>query len=115
MAGQNENGTTGAGQAVTFEQAWVIAQQALLEQDPDGRMAFIRKMTQERLFGWVFFYTTRAYLESGDPGDLVPGNGPIVVYRHDGSTEFLSTSLPPEFAIEDVEARWKATHMAPAK
>jgi hypothetical protein len=62
--------------------------------------------TVERPFGWVFFYTTRRYVQTGDRQYIVPGTAPLVVHRADGSIEHLATSVPPARAIEIYEKRW---------
>lgn len=98
------------GRPVNYEEARVIARQALEQSDPEDRMVLQEEKTQERSFGWVFAYTTRRYLETGDFNDTVPGVGPLIVFRHDGSFEFLTTSLPPERLLKDVEERWEAVH-----
>ncbi|WP_042777564.1 YrhB domain-containing protein [Sinorhizobium fredii] len=62
--------------------------------------------TQEREFGWVLFYTTRRFAETGDPSSLVPGVGPVVVMR-DGKIVPLTTSAPPKLAIATFETEWR--------
>lgn len=106
----NENVSGEPGRPVNYEEARAIARQALEESDPEDRMVLQEEKTQERSFGWVFAYTTRRYLETGDFNDTVPGVGPLIVFRHDGSFEFLTTSLPPERSLQDVEERWEAEH-----
>jgi len=64
--------------------------------------------TQELDFGWVFFYTPAEYLRTQDRRFLTPGNGPLVVYRADGKTEFLTTSMPPAQAIKVLAQRLAA-------
>lgn len=105
-----ENENSAAGQPVNYEQALQIARAALKESDPEGRMALQEEKTREMAFGWVFSYTTKKYLQTGDFNDTIPGTGPLIVFRHDGSVEFLTTSLPPERLLQDVEDRWKAEH-----
>ena len=61
------------------------------------------KETVEKPFGWVFFYEPRA--AATDPSAVVPGAGPLVVHR-DGSTTFLSSSVPPDTAIAEYEKVW---------
>jgi len=68
--------------------------------------------TVEKPFGWVFFYTTRRYLQTRDPNDLVPDSAPLVVLRADGSLDHLSTSVPPARAIEVYEKYWREKQAA---
>ena len=92
-------------------QAIAIARQTIAKASThDHDMVIQEKKTEERDFGWVFFYTTRKFLETGDKKYLVPGNAPLVVEREDGSTHFLGTSLPPNRAIERFEQAWRERH-----
>ena len=56
-------------------------------------------------YGWIFQFTTRRFVETRDPGTLVPGTGPLVVEKEGGATAFLATSVCPERAVEEYERR----------
>lgn len=62
--------------------------------------------TEERDFGWVVFYTTRKFVETGNPSHLVPGVGPVAVTRA-GEVVPLATSMPPAAAIAVFETAWR--------
>lgn len=91
---------------VTKARALEIARKLVAELSDQHDFVILEDKTVERPFGWVFFYTTRQYLETGDRKYLVPGAAPLVVHRADGSTEHLATSVPPARAIEIYEKRW---------
>ena len=69
------------------------AKQRALEQlsilrDPEGpplEPAIFDERTVELPWGWVFYWNTRLYLETGDFEHAVFGNPPLVVNRRDGS------------------------------
>ena len=61
--------------------------------------------TIERPSGWVFFYTSRRYLETRNLGFLLVGNGPVYVSKSDGSIAFLGTAGDVERNIEEYESR----------
>ena len=90
---------------VSKDQALAIAQKVLAE-DKTHDLVILKDKTVERPFGWVFFYTTRQYAETGDKQYLLPGTAPLVVLRADGATDYLPTSIPPNRAIEIYENRW---------
>ena len=92
---------------INKERALEIARKSIANLKPGTELVILEDKTVEKDFGWVFFYTTKKYLESRNPGDLLPGNAPLVVERADGSTHFLSTSLPPNRAIEEYESAWR--------
>lgn len=100
--------TMGAGPQVDAARALEIARDTVAAIEPPGSRILLPDRTVERSFGWVFFYTTKRYLESKSPEDLVPGDGPLVVHRTDGSIAFLSTSLSPLAAVEQYETLWRA-------
>lgn len=86
-------------------QATQIAEQALAALAPAHRFVIVPEQTLERDFGWVFFYVPQRFAQSRDPRDLVPGNGPLVVYRANGRTEYLPSAVPPQAAISELERR----------
>jgi hypothetical protein len=56
--------------------------------------------TIERSFGWVFFYNSKRYIETGNVLDGLAGNAPIVVTRSDGRVHVTGTALPLEQYLE---------------
>ncbi|MFC5825198.1 YrhB domain-containing protein [Nonomuraea insulae] len=48
----------------------------------------ITRVTEHRL-GWIVSYQSQAYLRSGSISDLLGGNGPYLVDRHDGSIHLI--------------------------
>jgi Immunity protein 35 len=55
--------------------------------------------------GWVYFYDTRAYVESGDPMDGLVGNAPILIDRRDGTIVETGTGEPVETYVRRYEQR----------
>lgn len=90
--------------AVTKARALEIARKTVADLKPEASFVVLEKETVEKPFGWVFFYEPRA--AATDPTAVVPGAGPLVVHRHDGSTAFLSSSVPPDAAIAEYEKVW---------
>ena len=85
------------------DQAIQVARDTIAK-SPNGReLALLEANTVETPWGWVFHYTTRRFLETGDRNALVPGIGPFVVERDGGTTTFLSTSMPPDRALAEFE------------
>jgi Immunity protein 35 len=61
----------------------------------------IEKNTIEKPFGWVFFYNSKTFIETGESRYRLAGNGPVIVNKHNGSVEFFGASKPPlEFVAE---------------
>ena len=91
----------------TKEDALKIAQQAIVDLDSPHEFVIQEEKTIQRSFGWIFFPTTRKYLETGNPAFLVPGVGPLVIERDSGRAIFLTTSVSPDKAIAEYERRWR--------
>jgi Immunity protein 35 len=68
---------------------------------PADPFVVVDKNTIEKPFGWVFFYNSRRFVETGEFRYRLAGNGPVIVNKHDGSVEFFGTGRPPlEFVAE---------------
>ncbi len=59
--------------------------------------------TIEQSYGWVFFYNSRRYLETGDIMFAFAGNGPVVVERKDGTVTELGSGRSVEDELRDFE------------
>lgn len=82
---------------ITKEDAIVIARDVVVGHK--GEFVLEEDRTLEKDFGWVFFRTTKKYLESHNLRDLVPGVGPFVVDLY-GEVTYLSSAMPLDKAIE---------------
>lgn len=63
--------------------------------------------TLEREWGWVFFYTSRRWLETADTRYRVSGNGPLIVNRYDGSVKFNGTDRPGEYYVTQYDTEYR--------
>lgn len=70
-------------------------------QDDVLELAILEDQTIEAEFGWVFFYQSKSYIESGDLNDALVGNAPILVSRLDGRVHETGTAEPIEVYIEN--------------
>lgn len=93
---------------ITREQSFEIAAKAIAELRASVELVVLEEKTLEREFGWVFFYTAKRYLETGDRRHLLPGNGPLVVEKETGAVHFLSSSAPPGRVVEEFERKWRS-------
>jgi hypothetical protein len=60
--------------------------------------------TMEREHSWVFYYQSKPYVEHGDFGQSLVGNGPCVVLKSDGRFAFSATFPPIEERVSEAEA-----------
>ena len=71
---------------LTAEQAKEIAQRAITKAGWDGNDAIVvDEYTQPFDVGWVFYYQSARFLETGEFGFKLVGNAPFFVSRLDGS------------------------------
>jgi hypothetical protein len=68
-------------------------------------LVILDEETVEKDYGWVFFYTSRRFRETGSISDMLAGNGPVVVEREGGDIHLLSAAVPPDEAIREYESR----------
>jgi hypothetical protein len=66
----------------------------------------VEASTIERSFGWVFFYNSRKFLETGVTRYRLAGNGPIIVNKVSGEIVFCGSNKPPEELINDYETKF---------
>jgi hypothetical protein len=90
---------------ITPDRALAIAREVVAHVAPGIEFVVLEDATVEKDYGWIFRFTTRRYLETKDPGALVPGTGPLVVERDGGAPVFLASSVCPEKAIAEYERR----------
>lgn len=65
------------------------------------RLTVLFEKTRRLPFGWLFFYNTQKFAETGDPLDGVAGNGPILVDQERGEVVTLGTHAPVEQLLEE--------------
>lgn len=68
-------------------------------------LVLLEDKTIERPFGWVFFYDSKKYLETGDYRDIVLGNAPIIVDRRDGSVYATVAGRPLDYHVAEYEKK----------
>ncbi|KRR17402.1 hypothetical protein CQ14_31425 [Bradyrhizobium lablabi] len=87
--------------AILFPDAKVLAEREVdaIAAAVGDDFVVIHDETVETAEGWVFFYNSREFVETGDFRDALAGNGPILVDRH-GLVKRLPTGIPWETAIK---------------
>jgi Immunity protein 35 len=93
---------------VTVEQARNAVHQAYCGRPewlpPEDELVVVDSATIERPWGWVFFYTSRKWLESSDARYALAGNAPVLVERATGKLIALGTARSAESYIATYEA-----------
>jgi len=55
----------------------------------------------EHDFGWLYFYDGSVHAETGNPGDALVGNAPLIVDRADGKLYVTGTAHPIEHYLQE--------------
>lgn len=92
---------------ITKEQALKIANDFIYEPDDNWpeKPEMLIVDSEERNFGWLFYWTSKRYLETKQTTDSLAGNGPILVSRESGKLETTRTAPPLEDRIAEAERR----------
>lgn len=64
----------------------------------------LAEKTIEKAWGWVFFYQSKAYVETGDFREMLGGNTPIIVNRNTGELSHIGTAHDIDHHIKEYEA-----------
>ncbi|MVM29925.1 hypothetical protein GO755_07770 [Spirosoma sp. HMF4905] len=63
--------------------------------------------SQEESFGWIFFYNSKEFLETGNLSYALGGNSPIIINKQTGELWETGTAHPVEYYIEKYKAKIK--------
>lgn len=88
---------------IALQDAQALAAELLAEQGVDVRILDDR--TLEFPFGWVFFYQSAEFLDTGAWTSALGGNAPIIVDRYTAVAHVTGTAAP----IETYVSRYEAT------
>lgn len=70
-------------------------------------LVLVDQHTIEKEYGWVFFYQSRQYVETGDFDYILGGNSPFLVQREDGQVFYFGTAYPVEWFMAGYEAGFR--------
>jgi len=89
---------------LTKEQALEIVSTKLHQMSSsDDPFMIVEADTIERPFGWVFFYNSKKFIETGLLKYRLAGNGPVIVNKTTRTVEFYGTNKPVEELIKGYE------------
>ncbi len=81
--------------ARALAEEWLVAHPATSSAGPI-ELCLLDAETIEAEFGWVFFYTSKLYMETGDFSHALAGNAPLIVDRDAGTVHVTGTAHPIE-------------------
>ena len=83
----------------------LVSKKLLLDGHPDDQLVIVEQYTIEKPFGWVFFFNSKKFLDTGIFRYRLLGNGPVIVNKVSGAVEFHGSNKPPEDIIKDYERK----------
>lgn len=82
----------------TYEEALAIINIRLdkLSQEVGESLVIVEEYLIERSFGWVFFYNSKKFIDSGEAKYMLMGNAPFIFNRSTGKVIVTGTAHPIE-------------------
>jgi len=85
----------------TYKQALTLAETWVRIRFGDA-VQIVHDKVMKKPYGWIFFYQTSKFLESGDHRDALVGNAPIIIDRI--NFEIKTIAWPLEKGLAEYEA-----------
>jgi hypothetical protein len=85
------------------ESAYTLARERVdhLARAVGDNFEILTASTREIEEGWVFFFNTKDFVQTGNPASALAGNGPLLVTRG-GAIHQLPSSIPWEVAVKQI-------------
>lgn len=86
---------------ITRDEAARLVDEALEGMSRRSEVELVPNVAETRDEGWcwLFYYNSRAYLETGDTSEALAGNGPIAVEKQTGRLHHLGTAEPTDVQL----------------
>jgi hypothetical protein len=81
---------------INKKKAIQLAEEWLVKQSTQYDFVMLHEHTLEFEAGWVFFYQTKEYVETGDITKMTGENAPVIVDKETGTLHVTGTLLPVE-------------------
>ncbi len=89
---------------LTKDEARALVEKAIADANLDIETTVLEEETLSHEWGWVFFYQSTEFLETGCPSAQLLGNAPFIVNRTTGEIVPTGTALPIEEYIKSYSA-----------
>ena len=97
---------------------WTYAQarrviDVYIRESSEDRCVVVGDRTIDKPYGWVFRYDSRAFLETGDRNQRIPGCAPLIFDRFSGEIRVTGTARDLEGYLADYEASLPPACLSP--
>lgn len=89
---------------LTRSDAQVLVESELSNADSAGDLQILEGSTLEYSWGWVFYYQSKKFLETGDFRDQLAGNAPYFVNKLSGDVRTTGTAHDIDHYVAEYEA-----------
>lgn len=72
----------------------------------EEELSIIESLTIEKPYGWVFFYQSKKFNDTGIEDYMIFGTGPIIVTKDDGKMFTFGSARPSDQYILDFEMKY---------
>lgn len=79
-----------------------------METSDSGPLILLNDATLEFDFGWVFFYNSKDYVETGNYSSMLAGNAPLIVDRTTSTIHVTGTANSIDYYIDQYRKEIKS-------
>ncbi len=92
---------------INYEQAlkMALAKLSELSNSSGKEIILINDQTLTTEYGWIFFYNSKAYLETGNWKKSILGHAPFIINKDNSEITFLGTAHSVEHYIKEYEKK----------
>lgn len=90
--------------ALNIESAKDLALEYLKSLNSEEELVILDEETRVESFGWIFFYNTKQYKETGDFMFMLGGNAPLIVDKNKGTLSVTGTTFDIEHYIKEYKS-----------
>ena len=69
--------------------------------NPDVKLQILAKSTEEYDFGWVFYYNSAQFIETGDSREALLGNAPLIINKESAELVVTGTAHDTSYYVNN--------------
>jgi len=69
--------------------------------NPDVKLQILAESTEEYDFGWVFYYNSAKFIETGDLREALVGNAPLIFNKESGELVVTGTAHDTSYYVHN--------------
>ena len=69
--------------------------------NPNVKLRILAECTEEHDFGWVFYYSSARFIDTGDSREALVGNAPIIIDKASGELVVTGTAHDTAYYVDN--------------